>query len=580
MNRTTSQQDLPSSRMSKPYWLDGEELRRDGVVVDGDQAWEMFCACFDGDNGKVRELLTQDPNLINAQLWYCKPIDGALRYGHLDIVRTLLEFDTENTLAFYIDGDVYRCGKEEMRRRGHHHIVEFFEQEYWPRLSPNWQPEVDEIAAAFPSRWDKEKSVDVAELFARIDRDPKILHGQTRDGRSLLYLALEIRKLELAQQLVARGAALELRTAEGLNAIDIAALRCVDAIPFLLEHGLQQTLSGAIALGDLDTVRRQIEPDPDAMYRSRPFVPLTLAVVRNQREVVQLLLDVGTDPNHPTENCPWGNALLEAAERNNVELMRLLLEAGAFPTPGADSSGSVYDFLTHWGRRSAEEIAEAKSLLLKHGADPFELQVEEMDRLKLIQTASDEELLSPFWDGTFLTNCLEGSEAPELIDAYVARFGNERIIRGPFYEMCKAPESREVTEALMRHGYSVNQGDWLGRTALHAAAASNQLERATYLLELGANPNLLDAQHSATALGFAAREGHVEMVQLLLERGADKSLPLDENLAWARPLESAEHFLANHEYRFSGRSSNQGELTGRYTNSSKEQYEAVIELLS
>ena len=565
-----------SSRMTKPYWLEGEELRRDGVAVDGDMAWQMFCACFDGDNDKVRDLLMQDPKLLNAQLWYCKPIDGALRYGHLDVVRTIHEFDLENTLACYVDHDVYRCGSEEMRRRGHTHVLKYFEEEYRPRITPNWMPELDEIDKLLPSPWDVDRIIDRERLFAMIDRKPEVLQGQTREGRSLLHLALEIRHFDLAKELVACGAATDLNTAKGVSAVDMAAFRCVDAIPWLLEHGVAQTLHGAVASGDAKMIRTIVKADADALHRARPYVPLALAVIRNRPGVVKLLLQLGADPNHPTADCPWGNALLEAAERNNIELIRLLLEAGAFPTPGADSSGSVYDFLHNWDKRSAEEIADAMKLLLDHGADPYEFEVKKMDRMEYLRTASDEELLRPFWDGTFLTGC----KTPKQLDAFVARFGNERIVKGPWYEMCKCPWSRELTEAMIRHGYDVNLGDWLGRTQLHAAAASNQIERARCLLEFGANKDPLDSQHSATPLGFAARQGHVEMVKLLLQYNANKSLPADDRLAWARPLESAEHFLSNHDYRFSERTSNQGELTGRYTKSAKEQYMEVIRLLT
>ena len=561
--------------MTKPYWLEGEELRRDGVVVDGDMAWDMFCACFDGDHDKVRQLLTKDANLVNAQLWYCKPIDGALRHGHLDIVRLIHEFDPENNLACYLHHDVYRCGMSEMRRRGHAHIVKYFEEEYRKRLAPNWVVELDEINEFLPSPWDKDRTIDRERLFGIIDRKPDVLSGQTRGGRSLLYLALEIRNSELAKELVDRGAVTDLMTPIGESVMDIAAHRCADAIPWLLEIGVEQTLHGAVALGDMETIRTMVERNIESLYHARPFVPLTLAVMRGRSEVVKLLLALGADPNHPTVDCPWGNSLLEAAIKNDVESIRLLLEAGADPTPGADSSGSVYCFLTDWNRRPDEEIAEAKELLLAHGADPYEFGVKEMDKLKFLQTASDEQLLGPRWDGTFLSGC----KTPELLDAYVERFGNERIVKGPWYEMCKCPWSRELVEALIRHGYDVNLRDWLGRTQLHAAAASNQLERAEQLLELGANPNLLDAQHCATPLGFAARQGHAEMVKILLEHGADKSLPDADHLAWARPLESAENFLSNHEFRFTERTSNQGELTGRYTKSSKEQYELVIGLL-
>jgi len=51
-------------------------------------------------------------------------------------------------------------------------------------------------------------------------------------------------------------------------------------------------------------------------------------------------------------------------------------------------------------------------------------------------------------------------------------------------------------------------------------------------------------------------------------------------LAWSRPLESAKYYLEDYEFRYKEKPSNQGELTGRYTKSTKEQYREVIELLS
>ena len=81
----------PSRRMSQPWDMRGRQWRRDGVAVDGDQAWAMFCACADGDLDTVRRLYHADPNFVHAQIHYCKPIDFALRENHDDVVCFLLE---------------------------------------------------------------------------------------------------------------------------------------------------------------------------------------------------------------------------------------------------------------------------------------------------------------------------------------------------------------------------------------------------------------------------------------------------------------------------------------------------------
>lgn len=561
--------------MTKPYWLEGEKLRREAVLVDGDLVWELVCACADGADDKVRALLNRDRNLMHAQLWYCKPIDLALRHGHLDVVRTMHEFDYENKLAFYLDNfTTYRCIKPALKRRGHTHILKYFEEEYWPRLVPHHVPEMDEIAKLFPKPWDKDRSIDRDKLFAAVERNPELLKGTTWEGHCLMYLALGAWNLELAKELVALGAVADIKTADNQSLLDIAARRCIKAIPWLQELGVEHSIHSAVASDDAETVRAMVAADPGIANRDSP---LYLAVRHRQRDMVALLLELEADPNYPSQDSSWGTALATAAEKNDVEIMRLLLEAGANPNAVIDSSGSVYDFLRSWGKRAPEEREEAVALLVKHGANPVEFEVEESKgMLHFLETSTVEEILAVNEDGTPLSGC----NTSEKLDAYVARVGNERVVKGPWYEMCKCPSDIGLLKCAVGHGYDVNLGDWLGRTQLHAAAASNQLERAMALFEFGADPNLVDSHSSATALGFAAREGHPEMVKLLLDRGADKSLPADDSLAWARPLESAKFFLADHDFRYKESISNQGELTGRYTKSSKERYEAVMELLT
>ncbi len=154
--KKNSSTNLPSLRMTKPYWLEGEKLRREAVLVDGDLAWELFCACADGDNNQVRALLEKDRKLMHGQLWYCKPIDLALRHGHLDVVRTLHEFDYENKLAFYLDNfTTYRCTKPALKRRGHTHILKYLEEEYWPRLVPHHARRWTILLSSFRNRGTK-----------------------------------------------------------------------------------------------------------------------------------------------------------------------------------------------------------------------------------------------------------------------------------------------------------------------------------------------------------------------------------------------------------------------------------------
>ncbi|CAM9553815.1 unnamed protein product [Laminaria digitata] len=84
--------------------------------------------------------------------------------------------------------------------------------------------------------------------------------------------------------------------------------------------------------------------------------------------------------------------------------------------------------------------------------------------------------------------------------------------------------SREVLEAMVRHGADVHAADSGGVTALFVAAMYDRVRAVDYLVEAGANVAAQD-DRGWTALHAASSEGSSKAIEALLRHGADGSKP-------------------------------------------------------
>ena len=211
-----------------------------------------------------------------------------------------------------------------------------------------------------------------------------------------------------------------------------------------------------------------------------------------------------------------------------------------------------------WGNHPAREAYE---LLIEFGAvDPNEI-----DYARLPQEIVEQ------------VHPIHWMNRVDDIENWAKHYGPERL-KDLWWGL--GPHSRpgrEAMKALVRHGHDVNRPDWWGRTLLQAEAAEGNLDRAKMLIELGADLHLIDVQSHTNALGYAARQGQVEMVKFLLEQGADKNPDVPD---WAKPLRYAKDYLTDHQARYSERENDQLRLNGHNTNQPTSAYEETIQLLS
>ena len=91
----------------------------------------------------------------------------------------------------------------------------------------------------------------------------------------------------------------------------------------------------------------------------------------------------------------------------------------------------------------------------------------------------------------------------------------------------------KIAALLMENGMEANHMTWHRTTLLHDIAQEGDSKKAKLLLQYGASIDPIEEQYQSTPLGMAARWGRVEMVELLLQHGAD---PNQAGASWATPL--------------------------------------------
>jgi ankyrin repeat protein len=290
----------------------------------------------------------------------------------------------------------------------------------------------------------------------------------------------------------------------------------------------------AVEAGDRERLARLLDRFPDLIVQ-RGTNGNDLLGMAGGLEIVSLLLERGADPNRGNDY-GW-TKLHQAGYGNDCELARLMLAAGARTDLFARGDGGTpLVAALFWGHREVAELLGREPLNLRVGAGLGDLElIRELAGTP--QAGAHRGFYRPH--GGF--PAWQPSDDPQevLDEALVWAAKSDRVhairllvelgarvdadpYRGTPLTWAAVNGRVESVRALVELGAELNQRGTFGGpshgegvTAIHPAAQAGQREAVVTLLELGADPLILDNLHGGDALGWARVGGHEELADVL-----------------------------------------------------------------
>ncbi len=287
---------------------------------------------------------------------------------------------------------------------------------------------------------------------------------------------------------------------------------------------------GALECGDVEVFEALLRANPrlatERGTNGNTLLNLAVSLAgkpgwRGGLSAIEALLAAGADVNDANDR--GSTPLHQAAYGNQVEVAGLLLESGAAVDAEAHGAGGT-PLITalFWGHR------EMADLLARYGVAPH--------NLRAAAGLGNSELVEACFNGegglTAEAGAARGFYRPHSgFPDWQPSTKAQEVLDEALVWACKSNRVG-VLERLVRGGARLDADPYRG-TPLIWAAARNRMDAAAWLLSRRANVNQkatfggLTHGQGITALHIAAQNGHLAMVKLLVEGGADLSIEDD-----------------------------------------------------
>ena len=309
----------------------------DGAVSTTTDVWNMLTASRHGDLGRVKELAQDCPALLTCQYDYTSPLHLAIRDGHLDIVRYLVQhgsLDPTYKTHPFLESLVTVADD-----RDYGEIAQFLKQSLNDStLTRAWGDTgkidygKDETQRRFEALVSENKH---AEVEALLQERPELARDEDAFwGEGILTVPAKGGNRQMLELLMRYGARVPDLSKWG----ERYYFKHYDIAVFLLENGMNPNhmnwhhttlLHDKAYIGDLPKVRLLLDHGADINALDEEFrsTPLGFAARWGRREIVALLLERGADPNK--SGAPWATPLAWSRKKGHPEIEADLQRAGA-----------------------------------------------------------------------------------------------------------------------------------------------------------------------------------------------------------------------------------------------------------